>query len=80
MYKILKLNQISAKGLALFPLDRYEIASEMTQPDAILVRSQVIKPEEISNSIKAIARAGAGVNNIPVDWVFPSPRARPLLN
>jgi D-3-phosphoglycerate dehydrogenase len=78
MYKILKLNQISAKGLALFPLDRYEIASEMTQPDAILVRSQVIKPEEISDSIKAIARAGAGVNNIPVD--FCTERGIPVFN
>jgi D-3-phosphoglycerate dehydrogenase len=66
MYKILKLNQISAKGLALLPLDRYEIASEMTQPDAILVRSFMLTPDHITPALKAVARAGAGVNNIPV--------------
>jgi D-3-phosphoglycerate dehydrogenase / 2-oxoglutarate reductase len=66
MYKILRLNQISAKGLERFPLDRYEIASEIGQPDAILVRSQVIAPDLLGSSLKAIARAGAGVNNIPV--------------
>ena len=66
MYKILKLNQISAKGLEVFPQDRYEIASEFTHPDAILVRSHVIAPEKIPPSLQAIARAGAGVNNIPV--------------
>lgn len=66
MYKILRLNQIAAKGLERFPLDRYEIASEIPHPDAILVRSQVIAPEMLVPSIQAIARAGAGVNNIPV--------------
>jgi len=66
MYKILKLNQISAKGLEKFPLDRYEIASEISQPDAILVRSFMLTPDHISSSLKAVARAGAGVNNIPV--------------
>ncbi len=67
MYKILKLNQISANGLKVFPLDRYEIASEMSSPDAILVRSHTLSPDDISPSLKAIARAGAGVNNIPVE-------------
>lgn len=66
MYKILKLNQISAKGLERFPLEHYEVASEIGHPDAILVRSQTLSPDEIAPSIKAIARAGAGVNNIPV--------------
>ncbi len=66
MYKILKLNQISAKGLERFPLERYEIASEIGHPDAILVRSQTLMPDDIALSVKAIARAGAGVNNIPV--------------
>lgn len=66
MYKILKLNQISAKGLEVFPLDHYEIASEITHPDAIIVRSHPITADDISPSLKAIARAGAGVNNIPV--------------
>jgi D-3-phosphoglycerate dehydrogenase len=67
MYKILKLNQISAKGLGAFPLDHYEIASEISHPDAILVRSHTINPTDLSSSLKAIARAGAGVNNIPVE-------------
>lgn len=66
MYKILKLNQISAKGLERFPLDCYEIASEMIHPDAILVRSHKLAPDDVVSSLKAIARAGAGVNNIPV--------------
>lgn len=66
MYKILKLNQISAKGLGKFAKDRYEITSETSQPDAILVRSHQLTPDNIVLQLKAIARAGAGVNNIPV--------------
>lgn len=66
MFKILKLNQISSKGLEIFPQDQYEIASEFTHPDAILVRSATIAPDAMPESIRAIARAGAGVNNIPV--------------
>jgi D-3-phosphoglycerate dehydrogenase len=66
MYKILKLNQISAQGLERFPLERYEVASEIGHPDAIIVRSHKLVPEDINASVKAIARAGAGVNNIPV--------------
>ncbi|MFQ5964491.1 MAG: phosphoglycerate dehydrogenase [Candidatus Scalinduaceae bacterium] len=67
MYKILKLNQISTKGLGKFAPDRYEITSEANQPDAILVRSQPLTPEYIYPPLKAIARAGVGVNNIPVE-------------
>ena len=66
MYKVLTLNQISGKGLDKLPRDNYEIASEFTTPDAILVRSHKLKPEDIPQSILAIARAGAGVNNIPL--------------
>ncbi|MCP4400930.1 MAG: phosphoglycerate dehydrogenase [bacterium] len=66
MYKILKLNQISPKGLEVFPQALYELASEFSHPDAIIVRSHVITPDDISSSLMAIARAGAGVNNIPV--------------
>ena len=66
MFKILKLNQISPKGLEIFPQNQYEIASEFTHPDAILVRSATIAPDTMPESIRAIARAGAGVNNIPV--------------
>jgi len=60
------MNKISPLGLELFPRDRYEIASEIPNPDAILVRSADLHNIEIPSSVKAIARAGAGVNNIPI--------------
>ena len=66
MYKILTLNSISVKGLERLPLDHYEVASEITHPDAILVRSAKMHDMEIPPSLKAVGRAGAGVNNIPV--------------
>ena len=66
MYKVLTLNQISVKGLDKLPRDNYEIASEFSSPDAVLLRSHKLQAENISPSILAIARAGAGVNNIPV--------------
>ena len=65
--KILTLNQISIKGLERLPRDAFEIASEFTAPDAILLRSHKLKPDDIPASVRAIARAGAGVNNIPVE-------------
>jgi len=65
--QVLTLNQISLKGLDRLPRDSYEIASEFTAPDAILLRSHKLSAEDIPASILAIARAGAGVNNIPVD-------------
>ncbi len=66
MYKIQTLDRISAKGLDNFPRDDYEIASEIVKPDAILVRSHDMLSMQLDSSVKAIARAGAGVNNIPV--------------
>jgi len=66
MYKILTLNNISAVGLDRLPRDRYEIASEIQHPDAILVRSAKMHGMEIPATLKAVGRAGAGVNNIPV--------------
>ena len=66
MYKIQTLNKISAEGLANFPRDDYEIASEILNPDAILLRSADMHSMELPASVKAIARAGAGVNNLPV--------------
>jgi D-3-phosphoglycerate dehydrogenase len=66
MYKIQTLNNISVVGLDRFPRDKYEIASEMTHPDAILVRSAKMHDMVLPPSVKAIGRAGAGVNNIPV--------------
>jgi len=67
MYKIQTLNKISPIGLDLFPRDAYEIASEIVNPDAIVVRSFNMLEADIPKSVQSIARAGAGVNNIPVD-------------
>ena len=67
MYKILTLNNISVKGLQRLPRESYEIASEIGSPDAILLRSFKMHAMEIPESVAAIGRAGAGVNNIPVD-------------
>lgn len=67
MYKVRTYNKISVKGLQKFSLDRYEIASEIGSPDAVMLRSHVLQPEDIETSVKAIGRAGAGVNNIPVE-------------
>lgn len=64
--QVLTLNQISIKGLERLPRDCYEIASEFSHPDAIMLRSHKLKPGDIPDSVVAIARAGAGVNNIPV--------------
>lgn len=66
MFKIQTLNKISPKGLELFPREEYEMATEILNPDAILVRSADMLALQIPQSVKAIARAGAGVNNIPV--------------
>ena len=67
MYKIQTLNKIDSEGLKLFPLSNYEIASEIPNPDAIVLRSFSMHDMEMPKSLKAIARAGAGVNNIPID-------------
>ncbi|MDR1870155.1 MAG: phosphoglycerate dehydrogenase [Treponema sp.] len=66
MFRIQTLNKISPVGLDLFPRDKYEIASDIPNPDAILVRSADMNSVEIPSSVLAIARAGAGYNNIPV--------------
>ena len=67
MFKIQTLNKIDSDGLSLFPLDNYEIASEIPNPDAIVLRSFKMHDMELPQSLKAVARAGAGVNNIPID-------------
>jgi len=66
VYKILTLNQISVKGLERLPRENYEIASEFTHPDAVLLRSHKLGAGDIHDTVLAIGRAGAGVNNIPV--------------
>lgn len=67
MLKIQTLNVIDSEGLSLFPLSRYEIASELPNPDAIILRSYKMHDMELPSSLKAVARAGAGVNNIPIE-------------
>lgn len=67
MYKVLTLNSIAVEGLGRLPRDRYEVASEIGHPDAILVRSAKMHDMDIPKSVLAVGRAGAGVNNIPVD-------------
>jgi len=67
MYKILTLNNIAIKGLEKLPRENYEVASEIQHPDAILLRSYKMHDMEIPVSLRAVGRAGAGVNNIPVD-------------
>ena len=67
MFRIQTLNKISSVGLQRLSMDNYEVASEFSTPDAILVRSAKMHDMELSTSLKAIARAGAGVNNIPLD-------------
>jgi D-3-phosphoglycerate dehydrogenase len=65
-FRILTLNNISRKGLERLPRDRYEVASGIANPDAILVRSADMHSMEIPQSVRAVGRAGAGTNNIPV--------------
>jgi D-3-phosphoglycerate dehydrogenase len=77
-YRIQTLNNISARGLERLPRDRYEIASDLDHPDAILVRSADMHAAPIADSVRAVGRAGAGVNNIPVAEL--SKRGIPVFN
>ena len=67
MFRILTLNNISVKGLEHLPREHYEVGFETACPDAILVRSHKMHGMQIPPNLKAVGRAGAGVNNIPVD-------------
>ncbi len=66
MYKVRTYNQISIKGLDRFPRQSYEVGSDIAHPDAFLLRSQKLQGIEVPVSLLAVARAGAGVNNVPV--------------
>lgn len=66
MFKIQTLNPIASVGLSQFPKDEYEVTTEISNPDAILVRSAKMMGLAIPSSVRVIGRAGAGVNNIPV--------------
>ncbi|MBN2650805.1 MAG: phosphoglycerate dehydrogenase [Spirochaetales bacterium] len=67
MFKIKTFDKIDPQGLNKFSRENYEVASEIAHPDAILLRSYKLHNEVFPASVKAIARAGAGVNNVPVD-------------
>lgn len=77
-YRILTLNNLSARGLERLPRDRYEVASDLERPDAILVRSADMHGLALPDSVRAVGRAGAGVNNIPVAEL--SRRGIPVFN
>ena len=78
MFKVQTLNNIAVAGLRRLPRDRYEVASEIVNPDAILLRSQNMHDMDIPDSVAAIGRAGAGTNNIPIDDM--SARGVPVFN
>ena len=77
-YRILKLNEISVRGLDKLPRDRYEVASELGHPHGVLVRSADMHRFTVPDSLLAVARAGAGTNNIPVAAL--SARGIPVFN
>ena len=67
MYKIRTFNSLAAKGLDRFPSDNYQVGPDESPADALMLRSQKLHEETIDESVIAVARAGAGVNNIPVE-------------
>jgi D-3-phosphoglycerate dehydrogenase / 2-oxoglutarate reductase len=75
---VLVLNQISKAGLERLPADRYRVGKDIAEPDAILVRSADLHAMAIPSSVRAVARAGAGTNNIPVPAL--SARGVPVFN
>ena len=67
MYKVLTLNKISKVGLSELPENMYSVSDEEKNPDAVLLRSFKMHDMELPESLLAVARCGAGVNNIPLD-------------
>ena len=78
MYKVLTLNNIAVEGLRRLTRERYEVASEIAHPDAIILRSYNMHDMDIPDTVVAIARAGAGTNNIPVEKM--AERGVPVFN
>ncbi len=77
-FRILALNAISARGLERLPGDRYEVGAKVEQPDAVLLRSADMHKMTLPASVIAVARAGAGTNNIPVSAL--AARGIPVFN
>ena len=67
MYKVRTFNQIALRGLERFPRDGFEVGTEISDPHAILLRSHVLTADHVTPNLRAVARAGAGVNNVPVE-------------
>ena len=78
MYKILKLNNIAKEGIESFPEDTYIVGEDISDPDAIILRSFDMRSMGIPSSLKAVGRAGTGVNNIPLEKL--SDLAIPVFN
>ncbi|WP_421621567.1 phosphoglycerate dehydrogenase [Alkalilimnicola ehrlichii] len=78
MFRILTFNNISVKGLERFPRDHFETSSDIAHPDAIMLRSHQLQESEVADTVLAVGRAGAGVNNIPVEAM--SRRGVPVFN
>jgi D-3-phosphoglycerate dehydrogenase len=78
MYNILTLNNISEEGISRLPANRYSVADDVADPSGILVRSFKMHDMELGASLEAVARAGAGVNNIPIDKL--SAKGVPVFN
>jgi len=78
MFKVLTLNNIAVEGLRHLSRERYEVASEIAHPDAILLRSYNMHDMDIPDTVAAVGRAGAGTNNIPIDLL--SRRGVPVFN
>ncbi|HSN42934.1 MAG TPA: phosphoglycerate dehydrogenase [Propionibacteriaceae bacterium] len=78
VYRVQTLNAISAHGLAQLPSESYVVASDLSEPDALLVRSANLHDRDIPASVLAVARAGAGTNNVPVAAL--SARGIPVFN
>jgi len=77
-FQVLVLNEVSAKGLSRLPAERFAVGSDIAAPDGVLLRSADLHARELPASVKAIARAGAGTNNIPVALM--SARGVPVFN
>ncbi|MGI9261796.1 MAG: 3-phosphoglycerate dehydrogenase family protein [Woeseiaceae bacterium] len=78
MYKVQTLNNIAAVGLERLPAEYFDVSADMANPDAIILRSHNMHDMEIPDSVAAVGRAGAGVNNIPIDAM--SARGVPVFN
>jgi len=77
-FQVLTLNSISPLGLQRFPAERYNFGADVREPDAVIVRSHDMRESPVPGTVKAIGRAGAGVNNIPVKEM--SARGVPVFN